>query len=152
VPIATGSKGYHVVSTIHASVDVETLATAVQKFATLIVAKNPDDLTTMFRIALRGDRVFVDWLRNNPSATVVAPYSLRARPRATVATPLAWSEVETTDPDAFCIDDVDRLLDRPDPLAELGDAPSDAERFVAAVDAAFEASGQKLETFDRFRS
>src|SRR5207248_5789094 len=60
----------------------------------------------------------------NPLATVVVPYSLRARPRATVATPLAWSEIDTTDPDAFGIGDLDRLLDRPDPLAELASAPS----------------------------
>jgi hypothetical protein len=46
---------------------------------------------------------------------------------------------------------IDRHLDRPDPLAELASAPSDTERFPA-VDAAFEASGLVLETFDRFRS
>jgi len=69
-----------------------------------------------------------------------------------VATPLAWAEIENTDPDAFAIGDVDRLLDRPDPLAELATAPGDGERFVAAVDAEFEASGLELETFDRFRS
>jgi hypothetical protein len=40
----------------------------------------------------------------------------------------------------------------PHPLAELASAPSETERFVAAVDAAFEASGLVLETFDRFRS
>jgi len=152
VPVATGSKGYHVVSAIRPSVSSETIAVAFQKFAALLAAKHGEELTIVFRIALRGGRVFVDWLRNNPLATVVAPYSLRARPRATVATPLTWAEIETTDPDAFGIADLDRLLDRPDPLAELASAPSDTERFVAGVDAAFEGSGLVLETFDRFRS
>lgn len=151
-PLATGSKGYHVVAAIEPSVDVMTLAATMQKLAALLVAKHPDELTTVFRVALRGDRVFVDWLRNNPNATVVAPYSLRARPRATVATPLAWDELDTTDPDAFGIDDVDRLLDRADSLAEIAKAPGDGEKLVAAVDAAFLASGLVLETFDRFRS
>jgi len=96
--------------------------------------------------------VFVDWLRNNPLATVVAPYSLRARPRATVATPLSWSELPATDPDAFTIGDVERLLDREDPLAALAEAPGDTERFVAEVDARFAASGLVLVPFDRFRS
>ena len=85
-----------------------------------------------------------------PMATVAA--DRRTSPRATVATPLAWAEIERTDPVAFGIGDLDRLLDRPDPLAELASAPSDTERFVAAVDAAFEASGLVFETFDRFRS
>jgi len=152
VPVATGSKGYHVVAAIRPSASSETIAVALQKFAALLAARYPDELTIVFRVALRGERVFVDWLRNNPLATVVVPYSLRARPRATVATPLAWSEIDTTDPDAFGIGDLDRLLDRPDPLAELASAPSGTERFVAAVDAEFEASGLVFETFDRFRS
>jgi bifunctional non-homologous end joining protein LigD len=152
VPIATGSKGYHVVSAIRPSASSETIAVTLQKFAALLAARHGDDLTMVFRVALRGGRVFIDWLRNNPMATVIAPYSLRARPRATVATPLTWTEIETTDPDAFGIGDVERLLDRPDPLAALASAPSDTERLVAAVDAAFEASGLVLQTFDRFRS
>jgi bifunctional non-homologous end joining protein LigD len=152
VPIATGSKGYHVVSPIRPSASSETIAVTLQKFAALQAAKHGEELTIVFRVASRGGRVFVDWLRNNPMATVIAPYSLRARPRATVATPLSWIEIETTDPDAFGIDDLDRLLDRPDPLAGLASTPSDTERFVAAVDAAFETAGLVLETFDRFRS
>jgi bifunctional non-homologous end joining protein LigD len=152
VPVATGSKGYHVVAPIRPSIESETIAATLQKFAALLVAKHEAELTIVFRVALRGERVFIDWLRNTPIATVVAPYSLRARPRAPVATPLEWSEVESTDPDAFTIADVDRLLDRDDPLAKLASAPSDAARFVADIDAAFEASGLVLETFDRFRS
>lgn len=152
VPVATGSKGYHLVAPIRPSVSVEALVLAVQKLSAILVAKHPDELTTVFRIALRGKRVFVDWMRNQPNATAVAPCSLRARPRATVATPLAWDELETTDPDAFTIDDLDRLLARPDSLAELAKTPGDAVSFVAAVDTAFDRSGTVIETFDRFRS
>lgn len=152
VPMATGSKGYHVVAALEPKLRSEDLAQAAQKFAALLEAEHPDEFTNAYRIALRGERVFVDWLRNNPIASVVAPYSLRATPRASVATPLTWQELESTDPNAFTIDDVDRLLDRPDSLAERAAAPSDATGFVAAVDATFEKSGLVLETFDRFRS
>jgi bifunctional non-homologous end joining protein LigD len=152
VPIATGSKGYHVVAAIQPTVDSEGLAFTAQKFAALLEAKHPDELTTMYRIALRGERVFIDWLRNNPIASVIAPYSLRATPRATVATPLQWDELEQTDPGAFSIADVERLLERADSLAELAAAPSDAKPFITAVEAAFERSGIELKTFDRFRS
>ncbi len=151
-PMATGSKGYHVVCALAPRVAGEVVAGAAQKLATLLTARHGDDLTLAFRVANRGERVFVDWMRNMPLATVIAPWSLRARPRATVATPLSWTEVETTAPDAFSITDVDRLLERPDTLAELERAPGDGERFVSAVDAAFEASGLVLQRFDRFRS
>lgn len=152
VPIATGSKGYHVVAAILPTVAAETLATTLQKVGALLAARHQAELTTTFRIALRGQRVFVDWLRNRRGATVIAPYSLRARPGASVATPLSWSELETTPPDAFTIDDVDRLVARPDSLAELAARAVDAAPFVANVDAAFATAGLVLETFDRFRS
>ena len=152
VPIATGSKGYHVVAAITPTVSGDAVAAAAQKVAALLAAKHSGELTIAFRIALRERRVFVDWLRNLPGATVIAPYSLRARPRATVATPLAWSELDATAPDAFAIGDRERLMDRPDSLADLARSPSDTEAFVEEVDAAFERSGLVLETFDRFRA
>ncbi len=152
VPMATGSKGYHVVAAIAPVVEVETLGVAIHKTATLLAARHSDEMTLAFRVAARGQRVFIDWLRNFPVATVVAPYSLRARPRATIATPLAWSELETIPPDGFSLADVDRLLDRPDSLADLAASPTDPRPFVSAVDAMFERSGLVLEPFDRFRS
>lgn len=152
VPVATGSKGYHLVAAIAPRHDGETIAVATQKLAALLAADHPEELTTVFRTALRGGRVFIDWMRNNPGATVVTPYSLRARPRASVATPLHWEELDLNAPDAFTIDDVDRLRDRSDPLADLAASEQDATPFVSAVDAAFERSGLVLETFDRFRS
>jgi bifunctional non-homologous end joining protein LigD len=152
VPVATGSKGYHVVSAIEAAVDAGELAITIQKFAALLVKKHPDDLTGVFRVALRGGKVFVDWMRNAPLATVVVPYSLRATPRATVAAPLSWDEIEALGPDAFGIADAERLLERPDTLADLAAAPGSPVRFARAVDAAFEQAGLVLEPFNRFRA
>lgn len=152
VPVATGSKGYHVVAAVTPTLGADQIATASARFAALLAAAHPDELTTTYRIALRGQRVFVDWLRNNPMASVVAPYSLRATPNANVATPLSWDELASHDPDAFSIADIERLLDRTDALAELAQAPSDPSGFAGAVETAFASSGLVLETFDRFRS
>jgi bifunctional non-homologous end joining protein LigD len=152
VPVATGSKGYHLVAAIAPRLEAETIAVATQKLAALLAAEHPGELTTVFRTAGRGGRVFIDWMRNNPGATVVAPYSVRARPRASVAAPLQWEELDLHAPDAFTMDDVDRLRERPDALADLAASEQDAQPFVSAVDAAFERSGLVLETFDRFRS
>jgi len=44
---------------------------------------------------LRGGKVLVDWSQNNAAKTTVAVYSLRARERPTVSTPVSWSEVES---------------------------------------------------------
>jgi bifunctional non-homologous end joining protein LigD len=152
VPVATGSKGYHLVAAIAPRLDGEAIAVATQKLAAVLAADHPEELTTVFRTALRGGRVFIDWMRNNPGATVVAPYSLRARPRASVATPLHWDELDLYAPDAFTMDDVDRLRERPDSVADLAASEQDPTPFVSAVDAAFERSGLVLEAFDRFRS
>lgn len=152
VPIATGSKGYHVVAPIAPIADGETLALTAHKLGTLLAARHPEELTIAYRVALRGGRVFVDWLRNTPSASVVAPYSLRASERATVATPLGWDELDEIDPSHFTIADADTLLSRPDPLHALSANPGDTSAFVASVARAFERSGLALETFDRFRS
>lgn len=150
VPVATGSKGYHLVARIDKAVDAETIGTAMHRTAALLAHAHGDTLTIAFRTAMRGKRVFIDWLRNRTMATAVAPFSLRARPKAPIATPLAWSELETCAPDAFTIADVDRLVDRPDPLAAL--APVSPVAFIETVDAAFDAAGIVLEKFDRFRS
>jgi bifunctional non-homologous end joining protein LigD len=152
VPVATGSKGYHLVAAIAPRLDGATIAVAAQKLAALLATNHPEELSNAFRTALRGGRVFIDWMRNNPGATVVAPYSVRARPHASVAMPLRWEELDAHAPDAFTIGDVDRLCDRPDSLADLAASAQDASPFVLAVDAAFERSGLVLETFDRFRS
>jgi len=152
VPIATGSKGYHVVAAIEPRVLAEELALAAHQLATLAAAAEPDALTVTYRVAERGGRVFLDFLRNNPLATVVAPYSLRATPRASVAVPLTWEELDAVAPNAFGIDDAERLAERPDALAELASRAVDPRPFVERVAAAFAASGLVLEVFDRFRS
>lgn len=152
VPVATGSKGYHVVAAIVPSVSVLDIAEAMQAFALLLTAKHPEIFTTVFRVAKRGGRIYCDWLRNVPGATVVAPFSLRARPFASVATPLTWSELDERAPDHFRLAQLEELRDRADPLFELTKTPSDARPFVESVQKAFEASGLVLERFDRFRA
>jgi bifunctional non-homologous end joining protein LigD len=56
--------------------------------------QQPELVTTNMAKEQRPHRVFVDWSQNSFTKTTVAVYSLRARPRPTVSTPLAWEEVE----------------------------------------------------------
>lgn len=146
--VATGSKGYHLVAAIEPPEDLFAIGRATHQLAGLLVAAQPELATLEFKIADRGERVYVDWMRNHPLATVVVPYSLRARPSANVATPIGWEELDVLPPDAFAINDVARLLDRPDTVADLRTTSGDA--FAASVARAFEARGLELQTFDRF--
>ena len=61
--------------------------------AVLLAARHPDELTVEQRKEQRGQRLYLDIMRNAYAQTVVAPYTVRARPGATVATPLEWDEV-----------------------------------------------------------
>ena len=71
-------------------------------------AQHPKLIVSSQRKELRKDRVLIDWSQNDEHKTTVAVYSLRARERPTVSTPLLWDEVEDGDPDAlvFEADDV----------------------------------------------
>ncbi|MET0285955.1 MAG: hypothetical protein ABW352_15845 [Polyangiales bacterium] len=149
-PMATGSKGYHVVAAIEPTHEAEALWLAAYQLGSLLSARHPELLTVTWRVAQRGGKVFVDWLRNNAVASGIAPYSLRANGGAKVAAPLSWEELPSHAPDAFCIDDVAALLEREDALLAL--RPGDTARFVQGVEQAFASAGLVLEPFDRFRS
>ena len=59
-----------------------------------LAAETPERVVWRMEKALRPGKVLVDWSQNNPAKTTVAPYSLRARPDATVSTPIGWDEVD----------------------------------------------------------
>jgi bifunctional non-homologous end joining protein LigD len=95
--MATGSRGVHVVAPIRrecAYADVLDLGRAV---AAAVVDADPGGFTTRFLKEDRERRIFVDVLRNRPAQTVVAPYSVRARPGAPVAAPLTWEELDAAE-------------------------------------------------------
>jgi bifunctional non-homologous end joining protein LigD len=90
----SGSRGLHIVVPLDRSHDFEFVKLFAHDLANLLALRDPDRLTIEFHKETRGDRLFVDWMRNNFAQTAVAPYGVRARPGAPVAMPLHWSEVE----------------------------------------------------------
>ncbi len=92
--MTTGSRGLHVVVTIKPFEDFESVHKETYELAEEARELEPDLLTTEARIAKRGDKVYLDVARNSYGQTQVAPYSLRARPRAPVATPIDWAELD----------------------------------------------------------
>ncbi len=116
----TGGKGLHVVVPLerrHSWDDVKGFA---QSVATHLAKTLPDQFTATVTKARRRGKIFVDYLRNTRGATAVAPYSLRARTGATVATPLSWDELSAkVPPSAFTIATVpERIAKKKDPWAD----------------------------------
>jgi bifunctional non-homologous end joining protein LigD len=72
-------------------------------------AEHPKLIVSSQRKELRKDRVLIDWSQNDEHKTTVSVYSLRARERPTVSTPLSWDEVEAGDPDALVFEASDVL-------------------------------------------
>jgi len=108
--LATGSKGFHVWVRLEGSQTFADVSVATRALAGLAAHRHDDRLTTEFLKRQRNGRVFVDWLRNTGIATVVVPFSLRARANAPVAVPLRWAELSTTRPDQWTLGDIEDRL------------------------------------------
>ncbi|MDE0805410.1 MAG: non-homologous end-joining DNA ligase [Acidimicrobiales bacterium] len=89
----TGSRGVHVHVPLRGDAGFDAVAALGHHMGTLLSRRHPDLLTVEFSKADRGDRLFVDTLRNAPAQHAVAPYTLRPRPGAPVAVPLRWDEI-----------------------------------------------------------
>lgn len=88
----TGSRGLHIFVPLDGSVPFDAVRGWVREFATEAAGSAPQLMTLEQRKSMRGDRVFLDIARNAYGQTSVAPYAVRARSGAPVATPLRWDE------------------------------------------------------------
>jgi bifunctional non-homologous end joining protein LigD len=148
--LATGSKGFHLVVPLLPGAEYRVVDAASQEIAALVTAADPDLLTTEFLKKDRGARVFVDWLRNRPGATSIAPWSLRGLPGAPLASPLAWEEIEIVGANGIGLDKAAGRLTEPDPWADYEARRVDAAALAAAATTAVAAAGLVIEPHDRF--
>ena len=136
----TGSKGLHVVVPISRGHSTDDASSFADRAGSELVRRDPERLTMEGRIAERRGRLFVDTWRNGYAQMVVAPYAIRARPGAPVATPLDWTEVEdpSLTPRTFDIRTIRRRLDDDDPwrgMARRGRALGPASTRLAKLEA-----------------
>lgn len=109
----SGGKGLHVVVPLNPGCDWDLTKRFAKGFAEALAQSEPQRFLATATKSLRNKRIFVDYLRNGRGATAVASYSLRGRPGAPVAMPLAWSELpKLKRADAFTIKDVPAKLKR----------------------------------------
>jgi bifunctional non-homologous end joining protein LigD len=92
----TGGHGLHVHVPLNARQDFDAAREFARLAAEVLAARNPDLVTTEQRKDKRGSRIYADIMRNAYAQLAVAPYSVRARPGAPVATPLSWHELDDT--------------------------------------------------------
>jgi bifunctional non-homologous end joining protein LigD len=121
----SGSKGIQVYAPLNVSdVDYDHGTKALSHaLARLLEARHPKLIVSQQRKDLRRGKVLIDWSQNDEKKTTVSVYSLRARERPTVSTPLRWEELH--DPDVLVFEAAD-VLERVDehgdlfaPVAEL---------------------------------
>jgi bifunctional non-homologous end joining protein LigD len=122
----TGGKGIHVVVPLVRRYTWDQVKDFSHAIATQLEQSEPAKYISKATKAARKGRIFVDYLRNSRGATAVAPYSVRARPGASVSTPLTWKELESlARPDVFHMDDVlaRAKSKRADPWAKVLKSP-----------------------------
>lgn len=118
----TGSRGLHVVVPVRPDIGFDTARQFAREVAEVVVADDAEHRTVEARKEKRGGRVYLDIMRNAYAQTAVAPYSVRPRDGAPVATPLEWNELDSRGlrPDRFTIRDLPkRLAGQRDPWANM---------------------------------
>jgi bifunctional non-homologous end joining protein LigD len=122
----SGGKGLQLYAPI-SGVTSEQASEQARTFAERLEREQPRRVVSRMTKVLRAGKVLIDWSQNNGSKTTVAPYSLRARSRPTVSTPVSWEEVQACrkPEDLFFTADVvlDRVARHGDLFAPLLEAP-----------------------------
>jgi bifunctional non-homologous end joining protein LigD len=123
-PKTSGQRGLHVLIPLGDGIPFEAAKMLVELLGRIVTSKHPTIATMERKVDKRGDRMYIDTGQTGTSRTIVAPYSVRAHPGATVSTPLAWQELHAgLDPSRFTIVTVpSRALEIDDPWLGFDEA------------------------------
>ena len=114
----SGSKGLQLYVPLNSPHRHEHCSSFALAVAQVLEKHHPDRVTSVMKKAARPGKVFIDWSQNSRHKTTVAVYSLRARPRPTVSTPVTWDEVDAAAAGGPLSFEAAAVLAR---VAELGD-------------------------------
>ncbi len=112
-PLLSGGKGVHVVVPLRPEAEWEAVRGFARRICATLAEADPARFTIALPKAQRKGRIFLDYLRNQRTATAILPWSLRARAGAPVAAPVSWDELERIErASQFAIADLGELLRR----------------------------------------
>lgn len=120
--MTSGSRGLHVIVPLSRTLEFKQVKAFATCCAEILVHAYPEKATLEIRKEKRGERVFIDTLRNHYGATSVAPFAIRAKRGAPIATPLHWYEIDdaSLSPQKYTITNIfKRLKALDDPWKEL---------------------------------
>jgi bifunctional non-homologous end joining protein LigD len=124
-PLLTGGKGIHVVAPIQRRHEWPTVKGFTKALAERFAENEPDRYIATMSKAKRKGRIFIDYLRNERSATAIAPYSPRARDGAPVAWPVTWKALDGIDAanaaNIVTVESARERLRAPDPWNDYAD-------------------------------
>ena len=90
----SGSKGLQVYVPLNTPVTYAETKPAARGIAELLEARQPERIVSRMAKRLRAGKVLIDWSQNTEHKSMICAYSVRAKARPTVSTPLHWGEVE----------------------------------------------------------
>ncbi len=93
-PKTSGSKGLQIYVPLNTRTSYQQTKPFAHAVARLLEQEHPELVVSDMKKAVRTNKVFVDWSQNDEHKTTIGVYSLRARERPTVSTPVTWDEVE----------------------------------------------------------
>jgi DNA ligase D len=108
----SGAKGVHMYVPIRRQAEFNVVRELAGRLGRRAEARAPEKATTDIAKAGRAGRVFVDTNRNAQGQHIVAPYSPRARPGATVSFPVDWKDLKGVHPEDFTIRTVPAIIQR----------------------------------------
>jgi bifunctional non-homologous end joining protein LigD len=112
----SGGKGVHVVVPIQRQHSWEVVKEFSGALAGRFAEQAPELYIATMSKAKRAGKIFIDYFRNDWTASAICPYSPRAREGATVAWPVTWNELaKIASADAVKLGDATRRLAEPDP-------------------------------------
>lgn len=93
----SGKKGLHIAAPLVPEAGLDEVFEASKEVAEAFVKENPKETTLNLKKSARKGRLLIDIYRNRSRQTIVAPYSLRAVPEASISMPVSWEELREID-------------------------------------------------------